>query len=400
MPIEIGPKTCRVCLEESPRLQRLDETREEGEETPNEMLIQLLGVSYSKLNDKENIPDCICKTCKVELNMAFQFREKALRKQACIEEYCREIGMFDEADELFIKEEDSQGDMHGEETLYILEEGADKSEGGEYLVLEEGEELQEQEYDQKEEEQHEEQEQELITDNIEYLEDNYSIDMNPEQNEIVLETSKPFEETSSQQLVLTEAANASLKNKRGRNRRVEGLRASNVMKGGFICDICGNYYEKRGRMMEHRRRHDTVCQYQCELCDAEFHVREQLRKHMYSHTGSKPFKCSWCSRQFFYESVLKAHENVHRGVKPYVCKVCDKAFAYAHSLTKHELIHSDIKLYRCDYCQKDFRLLHHMRQHEETKCHQNAVMLAENSRVEMMGVEVKMMHEDAEMQTQ
>lgn len=40
---------CRVCLETNQRLQRLDETREEGEETPNEMLIQLLGVSYSKV---------------------------------------------------------------------------------------------------------------------------------------------------------------------------------------------------------------------------------------------------------------------------------------------------------------------------------------------------------------
>lgn len=67
-----------------------------------------------------------------------------------------------------------------------------------------------------------------------------------------------------------------------------------------------------------------------------------------------------------------------------MCKVCDKAFAYAHSLTKHELIHSDIKLYRCDYCNKDFRLLHHMRQHEETKLHQNAVMLAESMKVEMV----------------
>ncbi|EDW34102.1 GL21751 [Drosophila persimilis] len=384
MPIEFGPKTCRVCLEESPRLQRLDETREEGEETPNEMLIQLLGVSYSKLNDKENIPQGICKTCKVELNMAFQFREKALVKQGRIEEYCRELGMFDEADEMFIKEEDSQGEseIQGEETLYILEEGEplEKTEGGDYVLMEEGE---EQEHELGQEEQQEDQEQEIITDNVEYLEDNYSIDMNPEHSEV--HETKSFEETPTQQMVLTEAANASIKSKRGRSRRADNLRASNVMKGGYICDICGNYYEKRGRMMEHRRRHDTVCQYQCELCDAEFHVREQLRKHMYSHTGSKPFKCSWCSRQFFYESVLKAHENVHRGIKPYVCKLCDKPFAYSHSLTKHELIHSDIKLYRCDYCQKDFRLLHHMRQHEETKCHQNAVMIAENARVEMMG---------------
>ncbi|KAI8044234.1 hypothetical protein M5D96_000385 [Drosophila gunungcola] len=213
--------------------------------------------------------------------------------------------------------------------------------------------------------------------------------MSADQAEIVLEAEKQYEETPSQQLALQEAAKASLKVRRGRVRRgLNSLTTSDgTEKGGYICDVCGNFYEKRGRMMEHRRRHDAVCQYACELCDAKFQVREQLRKHMYSHTGSKPFKCSYCSRQFFYESVLKSHENVHRGVKPYVCKVCDKAFAYAHSLTKHELIHTDIKLYRCDYCHKDFRLLHHMRQHEETKLHQNAVMLAESMKVEMVAEE-------------
>ncbi|KAI8046126.1 hypothetical protein M5D96_002326 [Drosophila gunungcola] len=118
---ELTPQTCRVCLEPSARLQRLDESREEGEETPNEMLIQLLGVSYSKLNDKENIPDGICKSCKVELNMAYQFREKALRKQGEIEDYCRELGLLDDSDDMLIKEEDGSQSQCDEE-MYILEE--------------------------------------------------------------------------------------------------------------------------------------------------------------------------------------------------------------------------------------------------------------------------------------
>ncbi|KAH8382666.1 hypothetical protein KR009_004697 [Drosophila setifemur] len=387
---ELGPQTCRVCLEPSPRLQRLDESREEGEETPNEMLIQLLGVTYSRvslllfslgthnciqdlsfqLNDKEQIPDGICKACKVELNMAYQFREKALRKQTDIEEWCREMGILDDSDDMLIKEEDGS-QQTGDEEMYILEETTIEKDSDEYLEVDTSE------------------QQECIGDTIEYLDDNYTIDMNSDQGEIVLEAEKHYEETPTQQLVLQEAASASLKARRGRARRgLNSLTTSDgTEKGGYICDVCGNFYEKRGRMMEHRRRHDAVCHYQCELCNAKFQVREQLRKHMYSHTGSKPYKCSFCSRQFFYESVLKAHENVHRGIKPYVCKVCDKAFAYAHSLTKHELIHTDVKLYRCEYCHKDFRLLHHMRQHEETKLHQNAVMLAESMKVELVGEE-------------
>jgi len=53
---ELGPNICRVCLEPSQRLQWIDESREEGEETPNEMLIQLLGVSFSKVSINESFP--------------------------------------------------------------------------------------------------------------------------------------------------------------------------------------------------------------------------------------------------------------------------------------------------------------------------------------------------------
>lgn len=52
---ELGPNICRVCLEPSQRLQRIDESREEGEETPNEMLIQLLGISFSKVSVVVNL---------------------------------------------------------------------------------------------------------------------------------------------------------------------------------------------------------------------------------------------------------------------------------------------------------------------------------------------------------
>ncbi|ALC45428.1 Zif [Drosophila busckii] len=413
MRAEFGPNTCRVCLEPSKRLHSIFETREEGEETPNEMLVQLLGISFSKLTGKEQIPDGICKPCKVELNMAFQFREKALRKQAEIEDFCRELGILDEAEDYLVKEEIGEGDQQShvedeEMQEYVLNEAQSADETG--LEADEAEQQDEfLEVDGAHEQQ------DVVTDDIEYLEDNYTIEMNPEHGEVVLEGEYEDDETAddikvsrgrarvsrtivkdnSQSFSLQDIADAKPR-RNGRARPgLNTLRTSEgTEKGGYVCDVCGNFYEKRGRMMEHRRRHDAICQYQCELCDAKFQVREQLRKHMYSHTGSKPFKCSFCSRQFFYESVLKSHENVHRGIKPYVCKVCDKAFAYAHSLTKHELIHTDTKLYRCEYCQKDFRLLHHMRQHEETKCHQNAVMLAESMKYDRDDQDVEFTVED------
>lgn len=179
--------------------------------------------------------------------MAFQFREKALRKQGEIEDYLREMGLLEEAEEVLIKEEDGS-QTHGDDEMYVLEESAVEKEQEEYLDVDATE------------------QQECMGETIEYLEDNYTIEMNPEQSEIVLEEAKEYEETPSQQLALQEAAKSSIKARRGRVRRgLNSLTTSDgTEKGGYICDVCGNFYEKRGRMMEHRRRHDAVCQYACE----------------------------------------------------------------------------------------------------------------------------------------
>lgn len=41
-------------------------------------------------------------------------------------------------------------------------------------------------------------------------------------------------------------------------------RPKNTDESGYICDICGNRYAKRGRMTEHRRRHDKELRFACE----------------------------------------------------------------------------------------------------------------------------------------
>lgn len=205
--------------------------------------------------------------------MAFQFREKALRKQAEIEEYCRELGLLDDAEDYLVKEE--LGAQHqnteDDEIQFVMNEasvGEDGVHTDEFLEVDAT-------HDQ----------QEVIADDIEYLEDNYTIDMNPENNEVLeakyddnthteiklrrgrtrLGIVKNEQDDEQQSYSLASGGN-DLKRRRGRIR--PGLNSLRTMdgteKGGYVCDVCGNFYEKRGRMMEHRRRHDAVCQYQCE----------------------------------------------------------------------------------------------------------------------------------------
>lgn len=205
--------------------------------------------------------------------MAFQFREKALRKQAEIEEYCRELGLLDDAEDYLVKEE--LGAQHqnteDDEIQFVMNEasvGEDGVHTDEFLEVDAT-------HDQ----------QEVVADDIEYLEDNYTIDMNPENNEVLeakyddnthteiklrrgrtrLGIVKNEQDDEQQSYSLASGGN-DLKRRRGRIR--PGLNSLRTMdgteKGGYVCDVCGNFYEKRGRMMEHRRRHDAVCQYQCE----------------------------------------------------------------------------------------------------------------------------------------
>lgn len=214
--------------------------------------------------------------------MAFQFREKALRKQAEIEDYCRELGLLDEGDDYLVKEEfGSHHNQQDDEMNEFVMNDAQSS--GHADVEEHGQSDEFLEVDGSHEQQ------EVITDDIEYLEDNYTIEMNPEHEDVVLETK--YENTvtqgdiklrrgrtrfgmnivKSEQRELQhqygmEAGVVDIKPRRGRARAgLNSLRTSDGNeKGGYVCDVCGNFYEKRGRMMEHRRRHDSVCQYQCE----------------------------------------------------------------------------------------------------------------------------------------
>lgn len=207
--------------------------------------------------------------------MAFQFREKALRKQAEIEDYCRELGLLDDAEDYLVKEElgPQQQTNEDDEIQFVMNEasvGEDGVHTDEFLEVD-GTHNQ----------------QEVITDDIEYLEDNYTIEMNPEHNEelepkyennihseIKLRRGRTrlgmgiikSELEDDQQSYSMSTGGNDLKRRRGRIRPgLNSLRTSDGNeKGGYVCDVCGNFYEKRGRMMEHRRRHDAVCQYQCE----------------------------------------------------------------------------------------------------------------------------------------
>ena len=107
------------------------------------------------------------------------------------------------------------------------------------------------------------------------------------------------------------------------------------------CDRCGQVFETRNKMYNHKRNvhYKKQCPYCGDMirCD---HLNNHVRK---NHTGDMPFKCEICGKGFLYQNRLMEHNNTHTGEKPFQCKYCPSVFASAGNKAAHERGHLGIK---------------------------------------------------------
>ena len=88
------------------------------------------------------------------------------------------------------------------------------------------------------------------------------------------------------------------------------------------CEMCGQGFQGRLKMMMHRRRaHINAGEKQCPYCGGTF---TNLWRHMkVSHTEDKDkkYKCDFCEKGFVDNSRLQAHlRSRHTGEKPFPCR--------------------------------------------------------------------------------
>ncbi|KAL5273473.1 hypothetical protein ACFFRR_000297 [Megaselia abdita] len=145
----------------------------------------------------------------------------------------------------------------------------------------------------------------------------------------------------------------------------------------FICDICGNTYDKKSKLSSHLKNHSDFKPHQCEMCNKRFKQSSQLTVHMRSHTGEKPLGCRYCDRMFAEHSSRIRHERLHRNEKPYVCDQCGRAFTYATALKVHRVVHTGEKNFHCLPCGKSFPQKHNLTNHLNTMSHRNQVKTME-----------------------
>jgi hypothetical protein len=80
-------------------------------------------------------------------------------------------------------------------------------------------------------------------------------------------------------------------------------------------------------------------EFSCEVCNKVFTRVDNLRMHLRAHLGQKPksrdFQCPYCEKSFTGSSLLNIHVRTHTKEKPYKCDFCEKGFPSSGALTKH-----------------------------------------------------------------
>jgi len=139
------------------------------------------------------------------------------------------------------------------------------------------------------------------------------------------------------------------------------------------CDQCPAKYVSLSALAAHKlAKHTDPADkeaFLCNFCGQSFNKKEYLKKHVTKHTGEKPYQCKECDKSFRSHGVYRNHLRVHRGIKDYKCSHCDKMFMQRQHLVVHERRHTGDKRHKCDECGKAFIEPATLRNHLKT--HQN-----------------------------
>ncbi|XP_055373778.1 transcription factor Ouib-like [Condylostylus longicornis] len=388
MKVNIKWSICRICLEE---VENEGKSIFDYDEDKQEICAKIRECGGINIYRKSNLPSIICNTCLLHLNIAYRFRsvcqssdeklQTFLDKTEVLNKKITPDCSFLEVDDLILNQSneifenddeqyfvyyadpeeiddnplaqdptknssDSLPHFKQEYTLdeeYIIET-EDDPKNANLLTTTKDEETYELnvslESDSKD------------IDNI-YDEKNVNILTLESKTEEILEKNDSIVEESTEEVKIR-------RKKRG---------ASGVDQQKYVCDVCGNQYDRKYTLQQHMKWHSDDKPFACELCGKAFVTEYQIHRHMRVHTGEKPYKCQYCERKFSDASSRMKHERIHTNVRPFKCDVCDKSFNYSDVLRVHKMTHSGEKPYACELCGKRFSQMHHLKAHLQTLSH-------------------------------
>ncbi|XP_022109524.1 zinc finger protein 420-like [Acanthaster planci] len=141
-------------------------------------------------------------------------------------------------------------------------------------------------------------------------------------------------------------------------KKYERLRVNKKVKGGFQCTVCHQVLRTAQALATHQESHT------CKVCSK---VVSSISLHMRVHTDERPFECPQCSVQFKQRAHLKYHWMTihHRDV--YECHHCIRFFLDPEELKDHELKHNKAVVkpkYFCRVCGRGLSSPGHLAKHE------------------------------------
>lgn len=322
---EISPNSCRVCLTKSKKLRSLYKPIDEGDEPPNRMLHLITGIQVEKvfikvifsfpqtlisykttnlqIDEHVTLPKNICKNCELSLSMAFEFRVNALKTQRIVIEYLKDLNknnfseeenennrsnIKNEYDEIMdLETSDGCQDTLDEDITECSLENLNEDELENNALINEEEEYEEQDHTTYLIGEHEDNlnysEHHRNTEDNELDENEESHNLEDQEDDIEKVQEKDdhdfkFGKTTGHKIGIKNSSKLILKNGKPLEERTRsnstkkfeeiprrGRKPMNTTNHiGYICDICGNIFSKRGRMTEHRQRHDKELKYNCE----------------------------------------------------------------------------------------------------------------------------------------
>lgn len=77
--------------------------------------------------------------------------------------------------------------------------------------------------------------------------------------------------------------------------------------------------------------------YFCDQCGRIFNDKANLNRHLQRHLGVKKFECEQCGYKDYSQHLINLHTRItHMGEKPYACKYCDNRFANSMTRLRHQ----------------------------------------------------------------
>ena len=147
----------------------------------------------------------------------------------------------------------------------------------------------------------------------------------------------------------------------------------NIKKINFECDLCGNFFSRKGNLNKHKKNihhlsNDKI-NLECKICGKYFSRIDNLNEHKKNVHQLSNFNCDKCNRGFSKESNLKIHKERCKvnGSKErkYECNLCGKSYLGRSGLCEHKKNTHNLYNYKCDLCNKGFSNERNLNFHNE-----------------------------------